>query len=154
MKKTILSGLSSLLFLFYCLCIEIGCILLCCFMDEAHIDLAHVLLAFCSVACVAVLLLYNRIVTIVTYDPEKEIVSRRGLIWGFRRELRVSQILRTEVRMIPKEQEYILLLDREVPLHVGSLSPEMPIRIPNTAKGRAFLALFWPFDGNTASRAD
>jgi hypothetical protein len=92
--------------------------------------------------CVFALLVFNRLVTIVTYDPEKEIITRRGLFGGFHKELCIADILRTEVRMIPKEQEYILLIDKEMP-YFDSLSPDMPIRIPNTTKGRSFVALFY-----------
>ena len=91
--------------------------------------------------CAIMLIIFNRIVTIITYDPEKEIVARRGLFWGFRKELRIADIIRTEVRKISKEQEYILLIDKETP-YFNSLSPDMPIRVPNTAKGRAFVAGF------------
>ena len=91
--------------------------------------------------CAIMLIIFNRIVTIVTYDPTKESIYRKGLFWGFRKELRIADIIRTEVRKIPKEQEYILLIDKEMPYY-NSLSPDMPIRIPNTAKGRAFVAEF------------
>ena len=88
-------------------------------------------------------MLSNRIVTIVTYDPEKGIVTRRGLFWGFHRELLVVDIIRTEIRMIPKEQEYILLLEKEENQCFDSLSTGMPIRVPNNAKGRDFVAKFY-----------
>lgn len=137
MKKRIISGSSSLLLLSSYLLVEIGCVLLCCLADVTYI-----LLVFWSVVFAFVLIVYNRIVTIVTYDFEKKLVARRGLLWGFHKEVRVADIIRTEVRMIPKEQEYILLIDNEVDC-IESLSPDMPIRVPNTAKGRAFVAKFW-----------
>ena len=91
--------------------------------------------------CALMLIIFNRIVTIVTYDPPKKSIYRRGLFWGFRKELRIADIIRTEVRKISKEQEYILLIDKEMP-YLNSLSPDMPIRVPNTVKGRAFVADF------------
>lgn len=128
------------------LCVEVGCILLC-----TLADITCILLIFWSILCVIMLIVFNRIVTIVTYDPEKKIVSRRGLLGGFRRELRVADIIRTEVRKIPNEQEYILLIDKESPCY-DSLSPNMPIRVPNTAKGRAFVTAF--FVPNSAVTGD
>ena len=89
------------------------------------------------------LVVFNRIVTIVTYDPEKKIITRRGFLGGFYRELWITDIIRTEVRMIPKEQEYILLIDKDEKDYFNSLSPDMPIRVPNTTKGRAFVANFY-----------
>ena len=140
MKKTkILSGASSLIILLYISFIEVGLIVLCSFYNRV---LAYIGLAVWSVYCIAAYVVYNRIVTIVTYDPEKEIVTRRGFLGGFYRELRVADIIRTEIRMIHLEQEYILLIDKEVPPYVGSLSRDMPIRVPNTEKGRAFIANF------------
>ena len=133
-KSKILSGSSSLPLLVFYLCVEIGCVLLCCFANVTYI-----LLAFWTIMCVLMLLIFNRIVTIVTYDPSKKSIYRRGLFWGFRKELRIADIIRTEVRKISKEQEYILLIDKEMP-YLNSLSPDMPIRVPNTVKGRAFVA--------------
>ena len=135
-KAKILSGSSSVPLLVFYLCVEIGCVMLCCFAKVTYI-----LLAFWTIMCAIMLIIFNRIVTIITYDPEKEIVARRGLFWGFRKELRIADIIRTEVRKISKEQEYILLIDKETP-YFNSLSPDMPIRVPNTAKGRAFVADF------------
>lgn len=132
-KQKILSGSSSLLLIVFILCVEIGCILLC-----TLADITYILLIFWSIMCVIVLIVFNRIVTIVTYDPQKKIVSRRGLLGGFHKELRVADIIRTEVRKISREQEYILLIDNETP-YFDSLCSNMPIRVPNTAKGRAFV---------------
>lgn len=137
MKKTILSGSLFLLILF--LCFEIGCILLCFFFKEAC-----VLLFFWTCLLGAVLAASNRLAPIVTYDPEKETVTRRGLFWGFHREIRVADIVRTEIRFFYREGEYILLIGKEENYNLyESLSPNMPIRVPNTAKGREFVALFY-----------
>ena len=143
MKKVkILSG-SSYLFLMICIhCIELGSILLCLWFGEEY-TLTYVLLILCSIMYGLMLFVSNRIMTIVTYDPEKGIVSRRGFLGGFHRELCVANIIRTEIRRIPKEQEYILLIDKEDAEYYDSLSPNMPIRVPNTAKGRAFVANFY-----------
>lgn len=143
MKKIkILSG-SSYLFLMICIhCIELGSILLCLWFGEEY-TLTYVLLILCSIMYGLMLFVSNRIMTVVTYDPEKGIVSRRGFLGGFYRELRVANIIRTEIRRIPKEQEYILLIDKEDAEYYDSLSPNMPIRVPNTAKGRAFVANFY-----------
>ena len=139
MKKThIISGASSLLLLVHYLVVEIACVLLC-----AMADVPYMLLIFWSIACILALGVYNRIITIVTYDPGRDVVTRRGLLWGFRKEIHISDIIRTEVRMIPKEQEYILLIDKEQPCF-DSLSPDMPIRVPNTEKGKAFVGSFYP----------
>ena len=121
------------------LCVEIGCVLLCCFANVTYI-----LLVFWTIMCAIMLIIFNRIVTLVTYDTQKKIVFRRGLFWGFHKELQVADIIRTEVRKISKDQEYILLIDKEMPYY-NSLSPEMPIRIPNTAKGRSFVAKFYKY---------
>ena len=139
-KLRILSGASCLLLLFYSLCIEVACLLLCFFVSTAP---AYVLLVFWGIVYSIMLVVFNRIITIVTYDPEKEIITRRGFLGGFYRELWIADIIRTEVRMIPKEQEYILLIDKDEKDYFNSLSPDMPIRVPNTTKGRAFVANFY-----------
>lgn len=136
-ESKILSGSSSLPLLLFYLSVEIGCVLLCCLADVTYI-----LLVFWTIMCAIMLVIFNRIVTIVTYNSQKKMVFRRGLFLGFHKELRVADIIRTEVRKISKEQEYILLIDKEIPYY-NSLSPEMPIRIPNTAKGRSFVAKFY-----------
>lgn len=143
MKKIkILSGAFGLFLLIFYLCIEIGCLLICLFADIEKM-LSYAALVFWSIMFCIMLFLTNRTVTIVTYDPKREVVTRRGLFGGYHREVRVSNIIRTEIRMIPKEQEYILLVDEEDNQCFDSLSPNMPIRVPNTAKGRAFVALFY-----------
>jgi len=143
MKKIkILSGAFGLFYLAFYLCIEVGCLLTCFFVDMEK-ALSYAVLIFWSIILGLGFLLFNRIVTIVTYDPKNEVVTRRGFFGGFHRELRVSNIIRTEVRMIPKEQEYLLLLDEEDNQCFDSLSPNMPIRVPNTAKGREFVAHFY-----------
>ena len=153
MKKIkIISGAGFLWLLILYLCFEIGCLLLCYFADVEPL-IEHILLTLVSIAFGITLLVTNRVVTIVTYDPEKEIVTRRGLFLGFYRELRVADIKRTEVRMMPKEQEYILLIEKEMP-YFDSWSPEMPIRVPNTAKGRAFVANFIVFGSDAMGDAD
>lgn len=137
MKQTILSG--SLFLPIFFVCFEIGCILLCVFFCEAY-----VLLVLATVLLCVVLAAANRLTTIVSYDPIKETVTRRGLLWGFRLELRIADIVRTETRFFYREGEYILLIDkRERHNLYEGLSPDMPIRVPNTAKGRAFVALFY-----------
>ena len=142
MKKTILSGSLFLLILF--LCFEVGCILLCFFFKEAWM-----LLILCSLVLGVVLIASNRWTTIVTYDPEKETVTRRGLFWGFHRELRVADIIRTEVVSLYRDGEYILLIDKEKNNNLyESLSSKTPIRIPNTAKGREFVASFYNHIGD------
>ena len=143
MKKIkILSGAKFLFVSILDLCLEICCLLLF-FFANAENALKYTLLALVSIVFVIMLILTNRIVTIVTYDPDKETVTRRGLFWGFHRELPVVDIIRTEIRMIPKEQEYILLLDKEENQYFDSLSSDMPIRVPNNVKGRDFVAKFY-----------
>ena len=143
MKKIkILSGANYLFVPILYLCLEICCLLLF-FFANAENALKYTLLALVSIMFAIVLILTNRIVTIVTYDPEKKTVTRRGLFGGFHRELPVVDIIRTEVRMIPREQEYILLLDKEEHLYFDSLSSHMPIRVPNNVKGRDFVAKFY-----------
>lgn len=140
-KNQILSGASYLFLPILYLCLELGCVVLCCVVVE---NLAkYILLTLISVGFGMTLILSNRIVTIVTFDPEKRIVSRRGLFGGFYRELNVDDIIKTEVLMIPKEQEFILLIDRDTDPRFESISANTPIRVPNTAKGRAFIALFY-----------
>ena len=139
MKKSILSGASCLILPIIYLFFEIGCLVLCYFYE-----LAFPLLIIISIGFVATLILSSRIVTIVTYDPEKETVSRRGLFGGFHRELKVADIVRAEIVMIPKEQEYILLIDNNQDQHFDSWLPSMPIRVPNNEKGREFVAEFYP----------
>ena len=139
MKKTILSGASFLFLPIIYLCLEIGCLILCHFYE-----LGFPLLIIISIGFVATLILSSRIVTIVTYDPEKVTVSRRGLFGGFHRKLMVCDIIRTEIVMIPKEQEYILLIDNNQDQHFDSWMPNMPIRVPNNEKGREFVAEFYP----------
>lgn len=149
MKKiTILSGTGfSIFLLFFYLCGEVGCFLLCLLANVEPI-LSYTLLGFWSAMLTIVLLLTNRTTTIVAYDPEAKMVTRRGLFWGFRRELRIADLLRAEVRMIPKEGEYILLIDRIEDLSLDSMSSKMPIRVPNTLKGRAFVSNFYTHLGN------
>jgi hypothetical protein len=139
MKKTILSGASFLFLPIMYLCLEVGCLVLCYFHEWAYL-----LLIIISIGLVTTLILSSRIVTIVTYDSEKETVSRRGLFGGFYREIMVSDMIRAEIVMIPKEQEYILLIDNNQDQHFDSWLPSMPIRVPNNAKGREFVAAFYP----------
>lgn len=131
------------------LCLELGCLLLC-FFTEVENALKYTLLVIISLAFAVALFAANRIVTVVTYDAEKKLVTRRGLFGGFRRELLTANLLRTEVRMIPKEQEYILLLCEGENECFDSLSPAMPIRVPNNAKGRAFVAQFYSLQNSSA----
>ncbi len=139
-KLRILSGTSCLLLLFYSLFIEIACLLLCFFVGTTP---AYVLFVFWSIVYSIMLVVFNRIITIVTYNPEKKIITRRGFLGGFYQELRIADIIRTEVRMIPKEQEYIFLIDTDKKDYFNSLSLDTPIRVPNTTKGRAFVANFY-----------
>lgn len=147
--KKILSGPMFMLFLLILyLCGEIGCVLLCIFADTEKM-LLYGLLVIWSIMFSIVLLVANRTITIVTYDLKRELVTRRGLFWGFYREVRVADIVRTEVRRIPKEQEYIFLLEKNVEHNLyDSLSPDMPIRVLNTAKGRAFVEFFYKSTGD------
>lgn len=141
-KNQILSGANYLFLPILYLCLELGCVLLCSFVIVEN-ALKYTLLALVSVGFIMTMIVSNRIVTIVTFDPEKKIVTRRGLFWGFCRELRVDDIIRTEVLTIPKESEYIFLIDKDMDPCFESLSANTPIRLPNSAKGRAFIALFY-----------
>lgn len=149
MKKIkILSGSAfSIFLLVFYLCVEVGCFLLC-LLTNAEPILSYSLLGLWSVMLTLVLMLSNRTTTIVTYDPEAKIVTRRGLFWGFRRELRIADLLRVEIQMIPKEGEYILLIDRSEDISLDSMSSKMPIRVPNTPKGIAFVSNFYTHLGN------
>lgn len=149
-KTKILSGASSLPLLLYISCIEVGIVVLCSFWG----DITYILLVVWSVFCIATHIVFNRIVTIVAYDPENAVVTRRGLWGGYRRELQVADIIRTEIRTIPYEGEYILLIDKEAPPYVRSLSRDMPICIPNTAKGRAFVASFMTSGSNNFDKTN
>ncbi len=149
MKKIkILSGSAFTIFLlvFY-LCGEVGCFLLCLLTNVEPI-LSCMLLGLWSVMLALVLLLTNRTTTIVTYDPKTKMVTRRGLFWGFRSELQIADLVRVEVQTIPKEREYILLIDRREEHSLDSMSAKMPIRVPNTPKGRAFVSNFYAYLGN------
>ena len=139
----ILSGTSILFVLFLSVLMEIGVILLCIFTPSSLFIPSLVAATIFSIGFILMLIVSNRAVTIVAYHPEKEIVTSRGLLGGFYRELSVANIVRTEVRFISKEEEYILLLDKEDNQCFDSLSPDMPIRVPNTTKGRAFIASFY-----------
>lgn len=150
MKKVkIFSGAAMVPLLICYLSIEIGCLALCFSVKSIS---AYFLLTFWSIMLVIILLVANRAVTIVTYDPKNKIVTRRGFLGGFHRELLVTDIIRTEIRKIPKEQEFILLLDHEESDCFDSLSIDMPIRVPNTVKGRDFVSLFYNHRSDVESR--
>ena len=141
MKKVkIFSGAATVPLLICFWGIEIGCLILCLLAKNVAV---YILFALWSIMLCAMMLLTNRTMTIITYDPENGIVTRRGIWGGFHRELRVADIIRTEVLMIPKEQEYIFLIDRDTDPRFESLSANTPIRVPNNAKGRSFVALFY-----------
>lgn len=138
-KARILSGTGFLFIPVIYLFIELAIMVLCFFAQEIL-----VLLAFFSLLFVLVFILTNRMVTIVIYDAENKTVTRKGLFGGFRREVRVADIVRTELRFYYREGEYILLIDKSENQNLyESLSRNMPIRVPNTAKGREFVALFY-----------
>ena len=141
MKKVkIISGATMIPLLICFWGIEMGCLVLCLLAKNVAM---YILLSLWSIMLCIIMVVTNRTITIVTYDPEKGIVTRRGIWGGFHRELRITDIIRTEVLMIPKEQEYILLIDRDTDPRFESLSANTPIRVPNNARGRSFVALFY-----------
>ena len=141
MKKVkIISGATMIPLLICFWGIEMGCLVLCLLAKNVAM---YILLSLWSIMLCIIMVVTNRTITIVTYDPEKGIVTRRGIWGGFHRELQVADIIRTEVLMIPKEQEYIFLIDRDTDPRYESLSANTPIRVPNNARGRSFVALFY-----------
>ena len=93
-KMKILSEAKLLFIPGMCLCYEVAGILLCCYADVEKM-LAHTLMTILSVMLCAAFLLANRRVTVVVFNPEKEIVTRRGLFVGFYREIRIADINRS-----------------------------------------------------------
>ena len=92
------------------------------------------------------LLLYlfmgNRFGYIVTYDAEKNTIYRKGLIFGYKYQIKVDDIQDIVIATFPKETTYYILIDPYNKKYEGGYK-ESFIRIEKNDENLKFIMSFW-----------
>ncbi len=84
----------------------------------------------------------NRFGCKITYDPDKKILYRKGLICGYKTQVKVEDIKEIIIAPFPKETTFYVLIDSVNTKYDGG-SKKSFIRIEKTEKNYEFIKQFW-----------
>lgn len=84
----------------------------------------------------------NRFGYLIIYDSVNNTLSRRGLICGYKFEIRVDDIQDIIIATFPKETTYYVIVDPHNTKYDGG-SKKSFIRIEKNEKNLKFIAQFW-----------
>ena len=98
----------------------------------------------CFLLAVTVLNIYvlNRAGCKIVYDPDKNMLYREGLWWGYKYQLKVEDIEEIVVVFLHKDDYYYLLLD-PYNTKVESYFKKSYIRLKETKENLEFIKQFW-----------
>ncbi len=84
----------------------------------------------------------NRFGYIVTYDSNNNVLYRRGLIFGYKYQVKIDDIQDIIIATFPKETTYYIFIDSYNTKYDGG-SKQSFIRIEKNNKNYKFITQFW-----------
>lgn len=84
----------------------------------------------------------NRLAYVVAYDEEKNIIYRKGLICGYKYQLKIEDIQDIITVTFPKETTFYILVDPYNTRYDGGFKQSF-IRLEKTDTSRNFIMQFW-----------
>ncbi len=107
-----------------------------------HMLYMLVVIAFFILGIIFIAFIANRFGCKITYDPDKKILYRKGLICGYKTQVKVEDIKEIIIATYPKETTFYVLVDSVNTKYEGG-SKKSFIRIEKTEKNYEFIKQFW-----------
>lgn len=89
----------------------------------------------------------NRLGCIIEYDKEKEVLYRRGYLFGYKSILKVAEIIKIEKATLEREGEYYIIIDK-IHMKYESGSKKSFYRVPYGQEGKEFIKQFFDLEIN------
>ena len=155
--KQVYSSKTTIGLLSFCLIVSIGVVCFGAVVMIANFRTGEMNLAiivtivecfFLMVVALTVCVL-NRAGCKILYDPDKKMLYRKGLWWGYKYELKVEDIKEIIVVFLPQDGTYYLLLDPYNSKY-ESYYTKSCIRLRDTKENLEFIKQFWDKPINTS----
>ena len=154
--KQVYSNKTSMRLYVFCLILSVGYVCfsaaaLICYIGagkQNHLLLAAISLCFFLMVAALTIYILNRAGCKILYDPDRNILYREGLWWGYKYSLKVENIEEIIVVFLPKDDFYYLLLD-PFQTKIESHYQKSYIRFKETPENLEFIKQFWNKPINT-----
>lgn len=148
--KRVYSDKTAIGLLVFCLivCIGFGCFCIAVMIPSIRTGeqnlaiLAAIVGCFFLMIAVLTVCILNRAGCKVIYDPDKNMLYRKGLWWGYNYQLKVEEIKEIVIVFLPREDIYYVLLDSVNTKYEG-WSKKSYIKLRETKENQIFIRQFW-----------